>query len=86
MLWLGQSATREYYKPDLLMILIGGHFVTSPADAAFATKNCIKPKFAIPIHYATNPMLKGTPAEYIKALGQAPTKVMSMNPGDSVQF
>lgn len=76
----------EYYKPDLLMIPIGGHYVMSPADAAFATKNYLKPKFAIPIHYATNPQLKGTPAEYVKALGQTSTKVMSINPGDSLQF
>ena len=26
----------EYYKPDLVLIPIGGHFVMSPADAAYA--------------------------------------------------
>src|SRR5450759_229587 len=59
----------EYYKPDLIMIPIGGHFVMDPKDAAMATRDFLKPKFAIPIHYGTIPQLKGTPDEYIKALG-----------------
>jgi L-ascorbate metabolism protein UlaG (beta-lactamase superfamily) len=76
----------EYYHPDLIMIPIGGHFVMDPKDAAFATRNFLKPKFAIPIHYGTTPQLKGTPEEYIKALGDAPTKVLTMKPGDKLEF
>ena len=34
----------EYYKPDLVMIPIGGHFVMGPEDAAYATVQCIKPQ------------------------------------------
>src|SRR3989442_788424 len=41
----------EYYKPDLVMIPIGGHFVMDPRDAAYATKEMLRPKFAIPVHY-----------------------------------
>ncbi|MEQ1659660.1 MAG: metal-dependent hydrolase, partial [Hylemonella sp.] len=59
----------EYYKPDLLLIPIGGHFVMSPADAAYAVKNYLKPKYALPIHYGTIPQLKGTTAEFSAALG-----------------
>ena len=40
-----------FYKPDLIMIPIGGHFVMDPRDAAYATKEMLKPKFAIPFHY-----------------------------------
>ncbi len=29
----------EYYKPDPLLIPIGGHYVISPKDAAYATKD-----------------------------------------------
>lgn len=76
----------EYYKPDLVMIPIGGHFVMSPRDAAYATKNYLKPKFAIPMHYGTFPQLKGAPEEYKQALGKTTTKVMSINPGDTLQF
>lgn len=76
----------EYYKPDLIMIPIGGHFVMNPKDAAYATNQYLKPKFAIPIHYATNPMLKGTPQEYQQALGTTSTKVFPINPGDKLTF
>jgi L-ascorbate metabolism protein UlaG (beta-lactamase superfamily) len=76
----------EHYKPDLILIPIGGHFVMDPKDAAFATKEYLKPRFAIPIHYGTFPLLKGTPEEYIKALGDSPTKVHALKPGDKLEF
>jgi L-ascorbate metabolism protein UlaG (beta-lactamase superfamily) len=76
----------EYYKPDLVMIPIGGHFVMSPEDAAYATREIFKPKHAIPMHYGTNPFLVGTPEEYIKALGSTSTNVHNMKPGDKLEF
>jgi L-ascorbate metabolism protein UlaG (beta-lactamase superfamily) len=76
----------ELYKPDLVLIPIGGHFVMSPQDAALATNRFLKPRFAIPMHYGTIPVLKGTPAEYIQALGGARTKVIVMQPGEKVEF
>ncbi len=76
----------DYYKPDLIMIPIGGHFVMDPKDAAYATKEMLKPKFAIPIHYGTFPVLKGTPQEYQAALGQTTTQVFPLSPGDKLQF
>jgi L-ascorbate metabolism protein UlaG (beta-lactamase superfamily) len=76
----------DYYKPDLIMIPIGGHFVMDPKDAAYATKEMLKPKFAIPIHYGTFPVLKGTPQEYQAALGQTTTQVFPISPGDKLQF
>ena len=76
----------EYYKPDLVIIPIGGHFVLSPKDAAYVTREWIKPKFALPVHYGTIPQLKGTPEEYIKALGDAPVKVFPIQPGERLIF
>ena len=76
----------DYYHPDLIMIPIGGHYVMSPRDAAYATNHYLKPKYAIPMHYGTNPFLKGTPQEYIKALGETRTKVYPLNPGDALTF
>jgi L-ascorbate metabolism protein UlaG (beta-lactamase superfamily) len=76
----------EYYKPDLVLMPIGGHFVMDPKDAAYATKEFLKPKFVIPMHYGTTPVLKGTPQEYLAALGQTSTKVFVMNPGDKIEF
>jgi L-ascorbate metabolism protein UlaG (beta-lactamase superfamily) len=76
----------EYYKPDLILMPIGGHFVMDPKDAAYATKEWLKPKFVIPMHYGTFPVLKGTPQEYMAALGQTATKVFPINPGDKLEF
>jgi L-ascorbate metabolism protein UlaG (beta-lactamase superfamily) len=81
MKWIG-----EYYKPNLILIPIGGHFTMDPKDAAYATREYLKLDAAIPIHYGTFPPLKGTPAEYQAALGQNRTKVMPINPGDKVNF
>lgn len=57
-----------------------------PQDAAYATREWLKPKFAIPMHYGTFRVLKGTPREYIAALGQTTTKVFPINPGDRLEF
>jgi L-ascorbate metabolism protein UlaG (beta-lactamase superfamily) len=76
----------DYYKPDLAMIPIGGHFVMDPVDAAYAPREMIKPKYAIPFHYGTFPVLKGTPAEYQQALGQTSTQVFPISPGDKLTF
>jgi len=76
----------EYYKPDLVLIPIGGHFVMNPADAAFAVNNYLKPKYALPIHYGTIPQLKGTTAEFSAALGTESNKMLIVNPGEKVDF
>jgi L-ascorbate metabolism protein UlaG (beta-lactamase superfamily) len=76
----------EHYKPDLVLIPIGGHFVLNPADAAFAIREYLKPRFVIPMHYGTTPLLKGTPEEFIAALGASSTKAMVLKPGDEVEF
>ena len=76
----------DYYKPDLILMPIGGHFVMDPQDAAHATREWLKPKFVIPMHYGTFPVLKGMPQEYMAALGQTTTKVFPINPGDKLAF
>lgn len=76
----------DYYKPDLVLIPIGGHFVMDPKDAAVSTRDFLKPKYAIPIHYGASPQMKGTPEEYIGAMGKTATQVISMKPGEEVRF
>jgi len=76
----------EYYKPDLILIPIGGRFGMDPKDAAYATREWLKPKYAIPIHYGTLPELTGTPKEYLQALGSTPTKVLPISPGEKLAF
>jgi L-ascorbate metabolism protein UlaG (beta-lactamase superfamily) len=65
---------------------VGGHFVLGPKDAAYATRHYLKPKYAIPMHYGTNPRLKGTPEEYIAALGRSATQVLNLKFGEVRKF
>jgi L-ascorbate metabolism protein UlaG (beta-lactamase superfamily) len=81
MKWIG-----DRYKPDLILMPIGRHFVMGPEDAAYATREWLKPKFVIPMHYGTIPVLTGKPEEYVKALGDGPVKVMVLQPGDKATF
>ena len=76
----------EYYKPDLVLIPIGGHFTMDPADAAYALRELIKPKYAIPMHYGANPLGKGTPEELRQALGDTQIKIRPLKPGEMAQF
>jgi len=76
----------DYYKPDVILMPIGGHFVMDPRDAAYATREMLKPKHVIPIHYGTTPVLKGTPQEYQQFLGQTTTQVHPISPGDRLTF
>lgn len=76
----------ERYRPDIVLVPIGGHFVMDPKDAAFAIREYLKPRFAIPMHYGTSPQLRGTPQEFIQALGDSPVTVVTMNPGEKVEF
>jgi L-ascorbate metabolism protein UlaG (beta-lactamase superfamily) len=76
----------EKYHPDLLLIPIGGHYVMDPADAAMVTREWIRPKYALPIHYGTTPQLAGTPAQFKAALGNSPVQMLVVDPGQKVEF
>jgi L-ascorbate metabolism protein UlaG (beta-lactamase superfamily) len=76
----------EMYHPDLVLAPIGGHFVMSPADAALAMREWIRPKFVLPIHYGTTPQLAGTPAQFKAALGNSPVQMIVADPGQKVDF
>ncbi len=76
----------ERYRPDLVLAPIGGHVVMDPADAAYAIREWLHPAYALPIHYGTFAMLKGTPEQFRAALLASPTKVVYLEPGESIDF
>lgn len=76
----------RFYKPDLALVCIGGHFTMDPEHAAYALREFIRPKQVIPTHYGTFPVMNRTPAELKTALGNAPIKVLDMKPGESLKF
>jgi len=76
----------EHYKPDLVLIPIGGNFTMDPVDAAFAVRTWIKPKMVMPIHYNSNPLAKGTLAEFQEAMKGSKIKVVHTTEGQSLDF
>ena len=76
----------ERYKPDLVLMPIGGNFTMDPDDAAFATREWIKPKMVIPMHYNSNPLTKGTLEEFQNAMKGSKTKVVPMTEGQTLAF
>jgi L-ascorbate metabolism protein UlaG (beta-lactamase superfamily) len=76
----------EHYKPDLVLIPIGGNFTMAPDDAAFALRTWVKPKMVIPMHYNSNPIAKGTLAEFQEAMKGSAIKIIPMTEGQTVQL
>jgi len=76
----------DYYRPDVAFLPIGGHFTMDPEHAAFAVKTLLKTKTVVPMHYGTFPPLKGTPDQFIGALGDFDGEVIVMQPGETRQF
>jgi L-ascorbate metabolism protein UlaG (beta-lactamase superfamily) len=75
----------DLYQPELTILPIGDYFTMDPRQAAYALK-LIRSKYAIPGHYGTFPILKGTPdalRQHAKELG-ADVEVIALKPGESV--
>jgi len=72
------------YKPDVAMLPIGDHFTMGPEDAAEAARMW-GVKTAIPMHYATFPVLTGTVEAFKQALSPQIT-LKAPAPGDTVEF
>lgn len=77
----------EYYHPDLVLMPIGGNFTMDPADAAYATREWLRPRFVVPMHYGANPLAKGTAPEFVRALGDGTgTRALVLQPGGKATF
>ena len=76
----------KFFRPDVALVCIGGHFTMGPERAAYAVRELIKPKQVIPIHFGTYPVINRTPAELKAALGDAPIKVLDVKPGQALIF
>ena len=76
----------QFFKPDLAIVSIGGHFTMGPRRAAYAVRELLKPKQVIPIHYGTYPVINRTPAEFKAALGDTPIELLVPEPGQALMF
>jgi L-ascorbate metabolism protein UlaG (beta-lactamase superfamily) len=55
----------DYYKPDVVLMPIGGNFTMGPQEAAYAARELIRAPQVIPMHYGSNPLAKGTPEQFL---------------------
>jgi L-ascorbate metabolism protein UlaG (beta-lactamase superfamily) len=75
----------ELYPPEIAILPIGDHYTMSPREAAVATR-MLKPRWVVPAHYGTFPILTGTPEmlrEELKTLGLK-TEVVALRPGETL--
>lgn len=76
----------ERFRPDLALVPIGGNFTMDPAEAAWAVKTLIQPKAVLPMHYGTNPLARGTAAQFVEAIGAGPIRVDVAVPGQPIAY
>lgn len=76
----------QMFKPDVVMLPIGGFFTMDPRQAALAV-SLIRPKIAIPMHYGTWPPIEQDPKEFQQLVKRsAPkTRVVILEPGQSME-
>jgi len=72
---------REFYKPSVAMLPIGGFYTMGPKEAAVAVR-FVAPQVVLPLHWGTFPALTGTPAQ-LAALVEPDVKVLSLKPGEA---
>ena len=73
---------RELYRPEVVMLPIGGHYTMGLREAALATRY-LEPNTVLPLHFGTFPPLTGTPEE-LAALVDASVQVVRWKPGESI--
>ena len=76
----------ELYKPDVALLPIGDYYTMGPKEAALAVR-MLGVNHVIPMHYATFPILTGTPAalrEALQGLGLGHVDVIEMKPGQTI--
>ena len=66
------------------MIPIGDLFTMSPLEASYACR-FLKARYIIPMHYATFPLLTGTPEELIELTSDIKDlEILALKPGETL--
>lgn len=74
----------ELYAPELALLPIGDHYTMGPREAALAVR-LLNVRHVVPIHYATFPLLTGTPEALRHATEDiAGLEIHALKPGDSI--
>ncbi|MFQ5778594.1 MAG: metal-dependent hydrolase [Terriglobia bacterium] len=71
----------ELYRPDLACLPIGDHYTMSPREAAYAIR-LLGVKAVVPMHFATFPLLTGTPEALKEMTKDVPgLNIITLKPG-----
>lgn len=73
----------ELHEIDYFLVPIGGNYTMDIQDAVIAT-SWINPKYAIPMHYNTFPVIKADPQEFKALAEEDGTKALVLKPGESI--
>ncbi|BFH74440.1 metal-dependent hydrolase [Sulfurisphaera javensis] len=76
----------EIFKPDYVLLPIGGRFTMDPYQAAIAVEMLKPRKYAIPIHYNTWDLIKVNPDDFAKEVSKRGYKALVLQPGQSVEL
>ncbi|MDQ3855271.1 MAG: MBL fold metallo-hydrolase, partial [Chloroflexota bacterium] len=75
----------DLYQPEVCILSIGEHFTMGPREAAHAIR-LIGAKKVIPAHYATFPLLTGTPDELRELTADMDDlEIYDLEPGDTLE-
>lgn len=74
----------ELYKPDIAFLPIGDRFTMGPDTAAMAAQ-WLGVKQVVPMHYATFPLLTGTPEQLEQYLKGTGIEVLRLTPGETAK-
>lgn len=75
---------RELYAPEIAMLPIGDHYTMGPREAAYACK-LLQPKYVIPMHFGTFPVLVGKPSQLKELLDAGGPEVIEMQAGETLE-
>lgn len=75
----------DLYQPELAMLPIGSHYVMGPEEATYACR-LLRPRYVIPMHFGTFPVLTGTPEHFQELMKALPeVTVVLMKPGETIR-
>jgi L-ascorbate metabolism protein UlaG (beta-lactamase superfamily) len=77
----------RYNDIDVMLVCIGDHFTMGPKRAADAVQ-FVKPRIVVPMHYATFPVLTGTPEAFAQELKKrgATAELRVMKIGETISL
>lgn len=78
---------RELYQPELALLPIGGHF-TMGIDEAVKAVELLRPRYVIPMHYNTFPVISADPEIFRKKISEKfpETRVLILKPGEEIEI